>query len=151
MQDRRCGTATWYVSQWCHSWDMDLCGQGHLEGHGLLKAPGLVASSLGDDTILLILVRKHLSVLCFVSIWVRSENCGCLVTWFCFKIIAKSGNRTATVPWLDPYDKAQTSAALLQRCLSNFKATVPWPDPYDKAQTSAALLQRCLSNFKAVW
>ena len=36
-------------------------------------------------------------------IWVRSRNCGCLVTWFCYQLIAKPGNKTATVPWPDPY------------------------------------------------
>ena len=30
-------------------------------------------------------------------------NCGCLVTWFCYQLIAKPGNKTATVPWPDPY------------------------------------------------
>ena len=35
-------------------------------------------------------------------IWVRSRNCGCLVTWFCYQLIAKQGNKTATVPWPDP-------------------------------------------------
>ena len=34
--------------------------------------------------------------------WVRSRNCGCLVTWFCYQLIAKTGNKTATVPWPDP-------------------------------------------------
>ena len=39
-----------------------------------------------------------------VMIWVRSRNCGCLVTWFCYQLIAKPGNKTAAVPWPDPYD-----------------------------------------------
>ena len=30
-------------------------------------------------------------------IWVRSCYCGCLVTWFCYQLIAKPGNKTATV------------------------------------------------------
>ena len=28
--------------------------------------------------------------------------CGCLVTWFCYQLIAKPGNKTATVLWPDP-------------------------------------------------
>ena len=36
-------------------------------------------------------------------IWVRSRNCGCLFTWFCYQLITKPGNKTATVPWPDPY------------------------------------------------
>ena len=35
---------------------------------------------------------------------VRSRNCGCLVTWFCYQLIAKPGNKTAAVSWPDPYD-----------------------------------------------
>ena len=38
-----------------------------------------------------------------IKIWVRSRNCGCLVTWFCYQLIAKPGNKTATVPWPDRY------------------------------------------------
>ena len=37
------------------------------------------------------------------KIWVRSRNCGCLFTWFCYQLIAKPGNKTATVSWPDPY------------------------------------------------
>ena len=36
-------------------------------------------------------------------IWVRSQNCGCLVIWFCYQLITKPGNKTAIVPWPDPY------------------------------------------------
>ena len=36
-------------------------------------------------------------------IWVRSRNCGCLVTWFCYQLIAKPGNKTAAVSWPDPF------------------------------------------------
>ena len=35
-------------------------------------------------------------------IWVRSRNWDCLVTWFCYQLIAKPGNKTAPVSWLDP-------------------------------------------------
>ena len=36
-------------------------------------------------------------------IWVRSRNCVCLVTWFCYQLIAKPGNKAAAVSWPDPY------------------------------------------------
>ena len=36
-------------------------------------------------------------------IWVMSQNCVCLVTWFCYQLIAKPGNNTATISWSDPY------------------------------------------------
>ena len=35
--------------------------------------------------------------------WVRSCNCGCLVAWICYQLMAKPGSRAATVPWPDPY------------------------------------------------
>ena len=34
--------------------------------------------------------------------WVRSRNCDCLVTWFCYQLISKPGNKTAAVSWPDP-------------------------------------------------
>ena len=37
------------------------------------------------------------------GIWVRSWSCGCLVTWFCYQMIARPGNKTAAVLWPDPY------------------------------------------------
>ena len=43
------------------------------------------------------LVTKHF-------IWVRSRKCGCLVTWFCYQLIAKPGNKTAAVSWPHPYE-----------------------------------------------
>ena len=33
--------------------------------------------------------------------WVRSRNRDCLVTWFCYKLTAKPGNKTATCLWPD--------------------------------------------------
>ena len=35
--------------------------------------------------------------------WVRSRKCGCLVTWFCYHLIANPGNKTATPQWPDTY------------------------------------------------
>ena len=37
------------------------------------------------------------------SIWARSRRCICLVTWFCYLMIAKPGNTTGAPPWPDPY------------------------------------------------
>ena len=55
-------------------------------------------------------------------IWVRSRNCGCLVTWFCYQLIAKPGNKTATVPWPDPYkpDKTNTNTVKFHGIYSMF-------------------------------
>ena len=38
-----------------------------------------------------------------MCIWVRSRNCGCLVTWFWYQLIAKPGNKTAADSRPDPY------------------------------------------------
>ena len=48
-------------------------------------------------------VHSDLTKIINICIWVRSRNCGCLVTWFCYQLIAKPGNKTATFPWPDPY------------------------------------------------
>ena len=58
-----------------------------------------------------------------MCIWVRSRNCGCLVTWFCYQLIAKPGNKTATVSWPDPYFVGHTVFCKLLRPLHLF--TVP--------------------------
>ena len=36
-------------------------------------------------------------------IWVRSQKYVSLVAWFCYQLIAKPGNKTATPSWPDPY------------------------------------------------
>ena len=41
---------------------------------------------------------------CFFSIrviftWVGSGGCNCLVSWFCYQLIAKPGNKTVAPPW----------------------------------------------------
>ena len=38
-----------------------------------------------------------------LKIWVRSRRSGCLATWFCYLLIANSGNKTATPPWPDSF------------------------------------------------
>ena len=40
-----------------------------------------------------------------IFIWVKSRRCGCLVTWFCYQMIAKPDNKIATPSWPDPYAK----------------------------------------------
>ena len=51
-----------------------------------------------------LLAKEEIISFWWLIIWVRSQNCGCLVTWFCYQLIAKPGNKTATVSWPDPYD-----------------------------------------------
>ena len=42
---------------------------------------------------------------CYLALLVKSRRCGYLVTWFCYQLIAKPGNKTATPPQPDPYNK----------------------------------------------
>ena len=48
--------------------------------------------------------------------WVRSRRCSCLVTWFCYQLIAKPGNKTAAPSWPDPY--VYTDGLMQARCYS---------------------------------
>ena len=57
--------------------------------------------------------------LCVICIWVRSWNCGCLVTWFCYLLIAKPGNKTAEVSWPDPYTAPIYSPACVSKYFVN--------------------------------
>ena len=63
----------------------------------------------------------------FDSIWVRSWNCGCLVTWFCYQLIAKPGNKTASVSWPNPYVVIVSADGL---CLSVPRQSGVWCDVY---------------------
>ena len=57
------------------------------------------------------------SVSSVVSLWVRSRNCGCLVTWFCYQVIAKPGNKTVAHSWPDPYQHwSATQEAWISKC-----------------------------------
>ena len=40
---------------------------------------------------------------CCNSLWVTSRRCGCFVTWFCYQLIAKPGNKIAASSWPDSY------------------------------------------------
>ena len=38
-----------------------------------------------------------------LDILVRLQKCSCLVTWFCYQMITKPGNKTAALSWPNPY------------------------------------------------
>ena len=57
-----------------------------------------------------------------VHIWAR--NCGCLVTWFCYQLIAKPGNKTAAVLWSDPYGIKYSDKELLTHWEHNKRDTL---------------------------
>ena len=48
---------------------------------------------------------KYIYLLIFFTKWVRSWRCTCLVTWFCYQMIAKPGNKTGPPSWPDPFLK----------------------------------------------
>ena len=89
----------------------------YLTSAGLLSVTGWsvwTGSTIHDATVVVLHVHSlgvaHSSKLHIFdeklpseSIWVRSRNCDCLVTWFCYQLIAKPGNKTVTVSWADPY------------------------------------------------
>ena len=60
---------------------------------------------------------KFLDIAVMFVIWVRSRNCGCLVTWFCYQLIAKPGNKTATDPWPVPYHVIQDHVIAILDCM----------------------------------
>ena len=67
-----------------------------------------------------------------VIIWVRSRNCGCLVTWFCYQLISKPGIKTAAVSWPDPYD-------------------IQYPMKYLTARHRKSRRSEFFSAFKSLW
>ena len=79
----------------------------HPPGVNELKIWASTVSTSDTWTGMLATTDVHLSLW---DIWVRSRNCGCLVTWFCYQLIAKPGNKTATVLWPDPYASTKAEA-----------------------------------------
>ena len=79
-------------------------------------------------------------LLLFAIIWVRSRNCSCLVTWFCYQLIAKPGNKTATVPWPDQYHEYIYSLSFLHtttlphRLLFLLKPYLPHTDGHPESR-----------------
>ena len=76
----------------------------HQLSHNVDKDPWCCMASIGCSR----LTPKKLDFFFFfffqnVITWVRSQNCGCLVTWFWYQLIAKPRNKTAAVSWPRPY------------------------------------------------
>ena len=60
----------------------------------------------------------------------------CLITCFCDQLIAKPGNQTAALPWLDPYDALHLHdlTHMMHYTFMTWPIwciTPPWLDPYD--------------------
>ena len=58
---------------------------------------------------------------CYHTIWFRSRRCGCLVTWFCYQLIAKPGNKTAwaTPLWPETYDHCYQTCHWVNGCFQS--------------------------------
>ena len=59
---------------------------------------------LHDITALFVHIALKVRPVAMWCIWAGSRNCSCLVTWFCYQLIAKPGKKTAAVQLPDPYD-----------------------------------------------
>ena len=44
-------------------------------------------------------------------IWVRWWRCSCFVTWFCYQLIAKPGNKTTAPAWPDSHNFSRLTGA----------------------------------------
>ena len=66
--------------------------------------------------------------------WVKSQNCSCLVTWFCYQLIAKPSNKTTAPPWPDPNIWLLTSSE------------VEWYVSFHASQSSVSIAQTDKKN-----
>ena len=76
-------------------------------------------------------LHMYLHTHIYTCIWVRSRNYGCLVTWFCYQLIAKPGNKTVAVSWPDPYTYIPTPGDDIHIC--------QWETHIDKNEKTSAL------------
>ena len=65
--------------------------------------------------------------------WVRPWRCGCLVTWFCYQLIAKPGKKTATPAWAKPY-ASEAQQNIISTC-SGSPAVHCWSSQYPPPPT----------------
>ena len=50
--------------------------------------------------------------ICTTALWVRSRRWACLVTWFCYHLIAKPGDKTGKPSFPDPYIRLSSYVGL---------------------------------------
>ena len=100
-----------FLSLPSESWKY-LCGKDKVklrsQGHGKVKhcvswCPGTTAHQINDHNFLWFCEESRDFILGPFLIWVRSGRCGCLVTRFCYQLIAKPANKTAAPPWPESY------------------------------------------------
>ena len=103
------------VSQyWFRQWH----GTIHITNHYHIKWKACWLTYKYIDKLLSIklLIEQMMSQFTDTSIWVRSRSCGRLVTWFCYQMIAKPSNKTATHSWSDPYASTELKCLKLLLC-----------------------------------
>ena len=80
-----------------------LCCQGiRIENHAQDTTTYNLQNETSSSCGMFRLQSTSTSPLIFSNKWVRSRRCGCFVTWFCYQLIAKPGNKTAAPSWPDP-------------------------------------------------
>ena len=85
---------------WCWCPDWPLASPGHQESwYWQCRINGSPSFTRDSNDMWHLNIEKCLKR----WIWVRSRRCGCLVTWFCYHLIAKPGSKTAAPSWPDPY------------------------------------------------
>ena len=89
--------------------------------------------------------HNHIFIYLIMFIWVRSWNCGCLVTWFCYQLIAKSGNKTAAVSWPDPYANF-CPQTLATECWNRLLCCFQEPPPEFVTKSSYSMLALYLQH-----
>ena len=93
-----------------------------------------------------------------LHIWVRSQRCCCLVTWFYYQLIAKPGKKTATLSCPHPYidglvqDCSNFIANALELLQSCTKQLIWGPNlvitvPYNATSLGGAVLTTILDKF----
>ena len=106
--------ATWPSSQLTAPWKTSAPSHTDMQEQGQLLCSGYVGISS--------LFQK--------CTWVRSWNCSCLVTWFCYQMIAKPGNKTATPSWPDPYMENSINNVVAIRVINIVRFCMSFISPF---------------------
>ena len=78
--------------------------------------------------------------------------CGCLVTWFCYQLIAKPGNKTATPPSPYPYSISVRSAIKIWPPITDyFCRCMIYINNQLNINEGIKITRRCLFDFIDVW
>ena len=115
----------WFPSKWCiHLYPCDVLLMSMLVAHTTcVSYLCLTYSEIKVSTDYCITWQCYI---CDLIMWVSPQRCGCLVTWFCYQLIAKSGNTRATPLWPDPYVFEQKSYGCLEVSVILYLMQILW-------------------------